>query len=84
LASYGVSSNVASVNIDAVVAVILLRVPWCPYAEGEIAARVLEEGALSTRLYDRLVGQAAEIEYPLTRGRNMDTCTLAGRCRFLA
>ncbi|WP_295430399.1 hypothetical protein [uncultured Thiodictyon sp.] len=34
LASYGVSSNVYCVNIDAVIAVILLKILWRPYVAG--------------------------------------------------
>jgi len=83
LASYGVSSNVYCVNIDAVIAVILLKILWRPYVSGEIDARFLEYGAFTTFLYGRVVGQAAEIEDHATRGRNMDTRTAASQCRFV-
>ncbi|MEA3274158.1 MAG: CoA-binding protein [Pseudomonadota bacterium] len=83
LASYGVSANVYCVNIDAVIAVILLKILWRPYVQGEIDAQFLEYGAFTTFLYGRVVGQAAEIEDHATRGRNMDTRTPASRCRFV-
>jgi succinyl-CoA synthetase alpha subunit len=83
LASYGVSSNVYCVNIDAVIAVILLKILWRPYASGEIDAQFLEYGAFTTFLYGRVVGEAAEIEDHATRGRNMDTRTAASQCRFV-
>jgi len=83
LASYGVSSNVYCVNIDAVIAVILLKMLWRPYTDGEIDARFLEYGAFTTFLYGRVVGEAAEIEDHATRGRNMDTRTPASQCRFV-
>jgi len=83
LASYGVSSNVYCVNIDAVIAVILLKMLWRPYVDGEIDARFLEYGAFTTFLYGRVVGEAAEIEDHATRGRNMDTRTPASQCRFV-
>ena len=83
LASYGVSSNVYCVNIDAVIAVILLKMLWRPYTEGEIDARFLEYAAFTTFVYGRVVGQAAEIEDHTTRGRNMDTRTPASQCRFV-
>lgn len=83
LASYGVSENVYCVNIDAVIAVILLKMLWQPYNKGEIDAAALERGAFTTFLFGRLVGQAAEIEDHLTRGRNMDTRTPASQCRFI-
>jgi succinyl-CoA synthetase alpha subunit len=84
LASYGVSANVYCVNIDAVIAVILLKILWGPYVRGEVDSRFLESGAFTTFLYGRLIGEAAEIEDHLTRGRNMDTRTPASRCRFVA
>ena len=83
LASYGVSSNVYCVNIDAVIAVILLKMLWRPYAAGEIDAAFLEYGAFTTFLYGRVVGEAAEIEDHASRGRNMDTRTPASQCRFV-
>ncbi|MEJ2387538.1 MAG: CoA-binding protein [Chromatiaceae bacterium] len=83
LASYGVSSNVYCVNIDAVIAVILLKMLWRPYVNGEIDAQCLEYGAFTTFLYGRVVGEAAEIEDHATRGRNMDTRTPASQCRFV-
>jgi hypothetical protein len=83
LASYGVSSNVYCVNIDAVIAVILLKTLWRPYRNGEIDARFLEYGAFTTFVYGRVVGEAAEIEDHATRGRNMDTRTPANQCRFV-
>jgi citrate synthase len=83
LASYGVSSNVYCVNIDAVIAVILLKMLWQPYARGQIDAKFLENAAFTTFLYGRAVGDAAEIEDHATRGRNMDTRTPASRCRFV-
>jgi succinyl-CoA synthetase alpha subunit len=83
LASYGVSSNVYCVNIDAVIAVILLKMLWRPYRDGEIDAEFLEYGAFTTFLYGRVVGEAAEIEDHATRGRNMDTRTPASQCRFV-
>jgi hypothetical protein len=83
LASYGVSSNVYCVNIDAVIAVILLKMLWRPYVNGEIDAQCLEYGAFATFLYGRVVGEAAEIEDHATRGRNMDARTPASQCRFV-
>jgi len=84
LASYGVSANVYCVNIDAVIAVILLKILWVPYVRGEVDAGFLESGAFTTFLFGRLIGEAAEIEDHVTRGRNMDTRTPASRCRFVS
>lgn len=84
LASYGVSSNVYCVNVDAVIAVILLKILWRPYVAGEVDSSFLEYGAFTTFLYGRAIGTAAEIEDHTTRGRNMDTRTAASQCRFVA
>ena len=84
LASYGVSSNVYCVNIDAVIAVILLKMLWGPFVAGKIDAHFLEYGAFTTFVYGRVVGEAAEIEDHATRGRNMDTRTAASQCRFVS
>jgi succinyl-CoA synthetase alpha subunit len=80
LASYGVSPNVYCVNIDAVIAVILLKMLWQPFVKNEISEQFLEYGAFTTFVYGRLVGEAAEIEDHTTRGRNMDTRTPASKC----
>ena len=84
LASYGVSRNVYCVNIDAVIAVILLKMLWRPFMAGEINEQFLEYGAFTTFVYGRVVGEAAEIEDHTNRGRNMDTRTPASQCRFVS
>jgi succinyl-CoA synthetase alpha subunit len=84
LASYGVSSNVYCVNIDAVIAVILLKMLWEPFVAGQIDDRFLEYGAFTTFVYGRVVGEAAEIEDHINRGRNMDTRTPASECRYIS
>lgn len=83
LASYGVSSNVYCVNIDAVIAVILLKMLWQPFVRGEIDEGFLEYGAFTTFIYGRVAGEAAEIEDHTNRGRNMDTRTAASKCRWV-
>jgi succinyl-CoA synthetase alpha subunit len=83
LASFGISRNVYCVNIDAVIAVILLKMLWQPFMQGMVDEAFLEYGAFTTFVYGRLVGEAAEIEDHTNRGRNMDTRTPASRCRFV-
>lgn len=84
LASYGVSPNVYCVNIDAVIAVILLKMLWQPFINKQISEQFLEYGAFTTFVYGRLVGEAAEIEDHVTRGRNMDTRTPASKCSVVS
>jgi len=80
----GVSRNVYCVNIDAVIAAILLKMLWKPYRSGAIAEEVLETAAFTIFLYARMLGCAAEIDDHLNRGRNMDTRTPASQCQFTA
>ncbi|MEO5365132.1 MAG: CoA-binding protein [Magnetococcus sp. WYHC-3] len=78
----GVSSNVYCVNIDAVIAVILLKMLWKPYREGHYTDATLEAAAFTTFLFSRMIGSAAEIDDHTNRGRNMDTRTAASACSF--
>lgn len=78
----GVSKNVYCVNVDAVIAVILLKMLWKPYSTGEISAESLERAAFTTFLFGRMIGSAAEIDDHTNRGRNMDTRTAASKCSF--
>ena len=80
----GVSRNVYCVNIDAVIAALLLKMLWKPLQAGEIGERDLETAAFTIFLYPRMLGCAAEIDDHLNRGRNMDTRTVASVCKFVA
>jgi hypothetical protein len=80
----GVSRTVYCVNIDAVIAALLLKILWQPYRSGAYAGQALETAAFTLFLYARMVGSAADIDDHLNRGRNMDTRTPASQCRFVA
>lgn len=80
----GVSRNVYCVNVDAVIAALLLRMLWQPLRRGEFSESDLETAAFTIFLYPRMLGCAAEIDDHLNRGRNMDTRTAASQCRFVA
>lgn len=80
----GVSRTVYCVNIDAVIAALLLKLTWQPWRAGEISDSALEAAAFSIFLYARMLGCAAEADDHLNRGRNMDTRTVASRCRFVS
>jgi succinyl-CoA synthetase alpha subunit len=84
LFSAGVSRNVYCVNIDAVIAALLLKILWQPYRSGALPAKALETAAFTLFLYARMLGCAAEVDDHLNRGRNMDTRTPASRCQFVA
>ena len=80
----GVSRNVYCVNIDAVIAALLLKMLWRPYRDGQLSSSALETAAFTIFLYPRMLGCAAEVDDHLNRGRNMDTRTPASQCQFVA
>ena len=80
----GVSRTVYCVNIDAVIAALLLKILWQPYRSGACPAAALETAAFTLFLYARMIGSLAEADDHLNRGRNMDTRTPASQCRFVA
>lgn len=80
----GVSRTVYCVNIDAVIAALLLKMLWRPYRDGSLKGEALETAAFTIFLYARMLGCAAEIDDHLNRGRDMDTRTPASNCRFAA
>ena len=75
-----VSKNVYCVNIDAVIAVILLKMVWGEYKAGNLAEADIETSSFATFLFGRMIGCAAEIDDHTFRGKNMDTRTPASKC----
>jgi hypothetical protein len=80
----GASRNVYCVNIDAVIAALLLKMLWKPFKAGRYPTAALETAAFTTFLYPRMLGCAAEIDDHMNRGRSMDTRTPASQCRYVA
>jgi succinyl-CoA synthetase alpha subunit len=80
----GATRNVFCVNVDALIAALLLKMLWPRYRAGALQAQALETAAFTVFLYGRMIGCAAEIEDHLNRGRNMDTRTPQSTCRFVA
>ena len=80
----GATRNVFCVNVDALIAALLLKMLWPRYRAGALPAQALETAAFTVFLYGRMIGCAAEIEDHLNRGRNMDTRTPQSTCRFVA
>lgn len=76
----GASRYVFCVNVDAVIAALLLALLWKDYQSGKLSRRDLENAAFTVFLYGRMIGSAAEIDDHLNRGRNMDTRTPASAC----
>jgi len=79
----GVSRTVYCVNIDAVIAALLLKMVWPRFRRGAFPESALESSAFTVFLYARMLGCAAEIDDHLNRGRNMDTRTAASLCRYV-
>jgi hypothetical protein len=79
----GASPYVFCVNVDAVIAALLLALLWPDYQAGRLTDRDLETAAFTVFLYGRMIGSAAEIDDHLNRGRNMDTRTPASQCGFV-
>jgi hypothetical protein len=79
----GASPYVFCVNVDAVIAALLLALLWRDYQDGTLTERDLETAAFTVFLFGRMIGAAAEIDDHLNRGRNMDTRTPASACRFV-
>ncbi len=79
----GASRYVFCVNVDAVIAALLLALLWKDYQSGALSERDLETAAFTVFLYGRMIGAAAEIDDHLNRGRNMDTRTPASACGFV-
>ena len=78
-----VSKNVYCVNIDAVIAVILLKVVWSDFQDGKMKEQDVESASFATFLFGRMIGCAAEIDDHTSRGKNMDTRTPASKVRFV-
>lgn len=76
----GASRYVFCVNVDAVIAALLLALLWQDHRSGRLSDNDLETAAFTVFLYGRMIGAAAEIDDHLNRGRNMDTRTPASDC----
>ncbi len=80
----GITANVFCVNIDAVIAALLLKLLWPRYRSGDFSEAALESAAFTAFLFGRTVGCAGEIDDHTNRGRNMDTRTAASKCSFVS
>lgn len=80
----GVSRTVYCVNIDAVIAALLLKMLWPAWRDGSLPEGAMERAAFTLFLFARMLGAAAEIDDHLNRGKDMDTRTPVSQCRFVA
>ena len=72
------------VNIDAIIAAMLLKLLWSRYRKGEFSESSLEMAAFTAFLFGRMAGCAGEIDDHINRGRNMDTRTPAAQCSHVS
>lgn len=79
----GASPYVFCINVDGMIAALLLALLWPDYQAGRITEQELETAAFTVFLLGRMMGAAAEIDDHLNRGRNMDTRTPASHCKFV-
>ncbi|MGD9669929.1 MAG: CoA-binding protein [Hyphomicrobiaceae bacterium] len=79
----GASPYVFCVNVDAIIAALLLALLWKDYKSGTLREAELEYAAFTIFLYGRMIGAAAEIDDHINRGRNMDTRTPIDQCGFV-
>lgn len=79
-----VTKNVYCVNVDAVIAVILLKIVWKSFVNKEINEKDIESAGFTTFLFGRMIGCGAEIDDHINRGKNMDTRTAASKCKFVS
>ena len=80
----GVTSNVFCVNIDAIIAAMLLKLLWPRYRKGVFSENMMEMAAFTAFLFGRMAGCAGEIDDHINRGRNMDTRTPASQCSHVS
>lgn len=79
----GVTRNVYCVNVDAVIAALIVKLLWQPLQSGSVVEHDLESVAFAIFLYPRMLGCIAEIEDHLNRGKNMDTRSPVSHCRHV-
>lgn len=79
----GATRYVFCVNVDTIIAALLLAVLWKDYKSGALTEKDLETAAFNVFLYGRMIGAAAEIDDHLNRGRNMDTRAPQEQCGFV-
>ncbi|HNW59386.1 MAG TPA: CoA-binding protein [bacterium] len=79
----GATRNVFCVNIDAVLAVIILKLVWRDLQEGRMTARMVQDLSFTQFLYGRAIGVAAEIADHRDRGLDMDYRTPQDRVQFV-
>jgi citrate synthase len=79
----GVTRNVFCVNVDAVLAVITLKLVWKDLQAGRINLRQVQDLAFTLFLFSRTIGITAEIADHRDRGQDMDCRTPENELTFV-
>jgi citrate synthase len=79
----GVTKNVFCVNVDAVIAVITLKLVWKDLRDGRLSLRQVQEIGFLLFLFGRAIGTAAEVADHRDRGTDMDCRTPEERLAFV-
>ena len=79
----GATRNIFCVNIDAVLAVIILKLVWKDLQEGRLTSKMVQDLSFTQFLYGRAIGVAAEIADHRDRGTDMDCRTPQDRVQFV-
>jgi hypothetical protein len=79
----GATKNIFCVNIDAVLAVIILKLVWTDLCEGRITRKMVQDISFTQFLYGRAIGVAAEIADHRDRGTDMDCRTPQDKVQFV-
>ncbi len=79
----GVTKNVFCVNIDAVLAVIILKLVWKDLHSKRITISMVQDLSFTQFLYGRAIGIAAEIADHRDRGLDMDCRTPQDKIQFV-
>ena len=79
----GVTRNVFCVNIDAVLAVISLKLVWHGLRDGDFTDQQVQELVFNLFLFGRTIGCAAEIADHRDRGKDLDCRTPQSEVRYV-
>ncbi|MBI9072090.1 MAG: hypothetical protein JEY94_10855 [Melioribacteraceae bacterium] len=79
----GATRNVFCVNVDAVLAVLTLKLVWKDFASGKISKQQIQNLVFTLFLYGRSIGVAAEIADHRDRGQDMDCRTPQRELKFV-
>jgi succinyl-CoA synthetase alpha subunit len=83
LHEHGVTKNVFCVNIDAVLAVISLKLVWKQMKAGKLSDAQIQNLVFTLFLFGRSIGVAAEISDHRDRGTDMDCRTPQSKVSFV-